>query len=316
MEKNNETLAFHCTKSRLGCGHKFESDIYETEDYPQREWLPHKYFAECPECDMRAVHASWQIAQWKAISDHGTTGPVSEKGRLAISQANKDRDPDSYRLSRFNALSHGLSSTVAQFFPARPGNYDICESCEYLNNGCGDDMKHCAKRTELFVQFKLAEEEGDGRLLGKLMAGTQAGLAAITMDMVRNVAVKGVMIETPEYYIDKETGKPMPLKLTDEYGREVQIMKAEANPLLSHLINFIQKNNTTLGDMGLTPAAKEEERRFDGYLEAAETSQEQTLEVRKEANSQMAALRALIQGKTATIDHGNIIDAEIIDDED
>lgn len=309
---SDQEIAFHCLKKNIGCGNRFKSREFETEDFPEREWLRFQYFADCPACGQRSPQAGWQLAQWKTIHDHGSPGPASSKGRLAISKANQERDPESYALSRFSALTHGLSSTVAQFYPARPGKYAQCEGCEYLNDGCGTEMKHCAKRTELFVQFALAEETGDGRLLGKLMSNMQAGVAAITMDMVRDIAIRGVTLESPEFYIDKESGRAMAVEIPDESGIPRQLMKVEANPLLNTLIGFIQKNGTTLGDMGLTPAAREEQKRFDGFLTAAEESRESVVDARKEAMQGMQQLRDLLGGGRTMIEDGEVVEAEII----
>lgn len=310
--QNTHEIAFHCLKKNGGCGHKFRTTDHQSKSYPERVWLPTLYVADCPHCDNQASQAAWQLGQWKAIHDNGSAGPATERGRLAISKANQERDPESYRLSRFNALSHGMSSEIAKYYPARPGDYPQCSGCDYLLNGCGDELKHCAKRTELFVQFHLAQEEGDGSLLGKMMASTQAGMAAIVTDMIQSIAIKGVALEKPEYYIDKKTGSPKMVEFTDEYGRKQTISEITAHPLLPHLINFIQKNNTTLGDMGLTPAAKEETRRFNGFLDAAEETRESAADARRESNQQMELLRSLLKGSSAP-ENPDIIDGEFIE---
>ena len=296
-------------KSPLSCGHKFETSDYTSDPYPEREWHPWKYSADCPSCGMQAEHASWELAQWKAIHDNGRTGAVTEQGRIRISEANRARDPESYAVSRFNSIKHGMSSRVAKYFPARPGHYDQCEGCEYLFNGCGDPMPHCAKRTEIFVQHALAQEEGDGSLLGPLMAETQAGLSAVLADMLRSIAKKGVLIETPEFFIDKETHKVKLVEYEDEFGRKHRLTRSEANPLLQPLIALIKSNNITLGDMGLTPRAKEEEKRFVGFLEDKEADRETVMDASRDIKNQMASLREML-GSGPKIANGEVIDVE------
>lgn len=305
---NFESLAFHCAISRDGCGARFKSTMYRTEPHLDRAWLPVRYFAVCPKCGEEAGQAGWQLAQWKAIHDNGSTGPSTAEGRLRISEANKARDAGSYEASRFNALTHGLSAEVARFFPARPGKYAQCDNCDYLTDGCGTQLRHCAKRTELFVQFHLAQQEGDGRLLGRLMASNQAAIAAIQADMIRSIAIRGVDIETPVYYADKDSGKIKLATYLDEAGNSRTITKVEAHPLLRILIDFIAKNNTSLGDIGLTPKPKEEQARFKGNLD--DDDRETAAWAQQRMAEQVAKLREIMGGGRPVI--GRVVDADVV----
>jgi len=318
MTDKQKTLSFYCRVGKinpLACGHKFQTDTYESTDFPDRDWHPWKYSADCPECGMPAEHAQWELMQWKAIHDNGRVGAVSEDSRIRISEANRARAPETYAVSRFNGISHGMHARVAKYYPARPGHYDQCEGCEYFMNGCGDPLVHCAKRTELFVQHALAQEEGDGTLLGPLMAETQAGISAIIADMIRSIAKKGVFIETPDFFIDKESGDVRLAQYKDEFGRTHQITRGEAHPLIQPLISLIKSNNITLGDMGLTPKVRDEEKRFNGYLDDKEQDRESVLAASRSMSKQVADLRNIL-GDGPKIADGSVIDAdfeEVID---
>jgi hypothetical protein len=305
----DQEIAFACTKGSGGCGCRFKSSTYETFDYPEREWLPYRYSATCPKCGNNANQANWQLGQWKAVYDNGRTGPSTVDGIKAISDANKSRDKASYAASRFNAITHGATASVAKYFPARPGKYDLCEDCEYLGDGCGTEMRHCAKRTELFVQFTLAQEQGDGRLLGKLMAGTQAGLQAIIGDMIRSIAQRGVEIAQPKFIPAKEGGIEL-AEYTDEQGNRQIIMEIYANPLLKPLMDFIHKNGMTLNELNLTPKAAEEEKRFSGYLDDKEADRQALLEAKRESYAQMSKLEEIIGRGAKVISGGRIINGE------
>lgn len=298
-------IAFHCTRKQGGCGARFTASEYSTEPFPEQDWHPWEHSAACPKCGESAPQASWQLAAWKSASK-----PKPLEARIVISIANQQRDPSSYAVSRFNAIVHGASAKTAKYYPARPGHYDICEHCEYLMDGCGTAWKHCAKRTELFVQYSLAQEEGDGSLLGALMAETQAGLAAITGDMIRNIAVKGVALEVPVF--SKGENRIEIATWQDEDGKERTLTRLEAHPLLPHLINFIQKNTMTLGDMGLTPRAKEETQQFKGFLDAKDADRETLQEATRTQQDLVNKLLGVV-GHARVIDGGVIEEGEIAD---
>ena len=291
-------IAFHCQRQDGGCGSRFKSSQYETSACPDRDWHPYHHAATCPKCGELAGQAAWQLAAWRSA-----TIPKSPDARARIAAANANRDASSYAVSRFNALTHGATAETAKYYPARPGKYGVCEACEYLLDGCGTSFKHCAKRTELFLRFTLAQESGDGSLLGSLMASTQAGVMAITQDMVRDIAARGVSIETPQW---TRTEKGIEVaKYKDSDGNERLLTKLEAHPLLFPLIAMLQKNTMTLGDMGLTPRAKEEEKMLQGYLDSKSASRE-TIDQAVKHQQQMVNQLMQIVG-------GNIIDADAIE---
>lgn len=309
MQQDQQTqkppISFYCTRKRGGCGSRFSTHDYETHDYPEREWHPFNHVATCPKCGEFAEQAAHQLAAWRAAA-----APRSAEARAAISAAQRARDPASYAVSRFNAITHGATAETAKFYPARPGHYALCDSCEYLMDGCGTALQHCAKRTELFVQFHLADEQGDGSLLGKLMASTQAGLMAITNDMIRDIALRGVALETP-VWTKGERGVEL-ATFTDDAGQSRVLKKVEAHPLLPVLIAFIHKNTMTLGDMGLTPKAKEEEKQFKGFLDAQAADRE-SLQDAARAQQELVANLMRVVGGARVVEGGRVVDGEVDD---
>ena len=304
------SIKFHCSLKNGGCGWRFESNNYRNEPYLEREWHPWRHLADCPHCGEEAEQASQQIASWRAAYV-GKSPAVKAK----ISEANKDRDPASYAVSRFNAITHGMSAETAKFYPARPGKYDQCEGCEFLNDGCGtSSLKHCAKRTELFVQFNLAMEEGNSGMLGRLMASNQAALHALLGDMMRAVAKRGVELESPEFSFNKLTGKVDLAEWEDEEGNKRIITKIEAHPLLPHIINYFHKNGSTLADLSLTPAAAKEEERLQGFLDNEQQSRESLADAQQAMHRQLEGLQRIIGGQGRLIEGGHVIEAEAADD--
>ena len=296
-------IRFHCTRKTGGCGVRFTTSTYRTDPYPEREWHPYNHVAECPKCGEECEQAAHQLAAWKSAAQ-----PKAQETRAAISAAQKARDPASYAVSRFNAITHGATAETAKYYPARPGHYDLCETCEYALDGCGTELKHCAKRTELFVQFALAQEEGNGVLLGKLMASTQAGLMAITADMIRAIARRGVEVETP---IFTKGDKGIELATwQDAEGKERTITKLEAHPLLQPLIQFIHKNNMTLSDMNLTPAAKEETKQFQGFLDTQNAQRESLEEASRNQQQLVSDLLRVVAGPRVINSTGKVIDVD------
>ncbi|OQX03942.1 MAG: hypothetical protein BWK73_37840 [Thiothrix lacustris] len=298
-------ISFYCIRKKGGCGSRFTSVDYRTEPDPDQDWHPYRHWAVCPKCGEDVAPASHQVAAWKAAAT-----PRSVDARAAMSAAQRARDPASYAVSRFNAITHGATAETAKFYPARPGHYPICEACEYFNDGCGIAFQHCAKRTELFVQFHLAQESGDGSLLGRLMASTQAGLMAITNDMIRDVAVRGVALETP-VFTKGEKGIEL-ATYEDAEGRTKTLTKVEAHPLLLPLINIIQRNTMTLGDMGLTPKAKEKTQQFKGFLDAQAADRETLQDATRTQQGLIADLFRVV-GQARVVEGGRVIDGEIDD---
>ena len=309
-----EPIHFFCLASELGCGHRWQSREYETEPLPSRDWYPFKHISECPDCGLPAGRqASWELGQWKLIHDGQKPGPATPEGLAKISEAQRERDPASYQNSRFNRLKNFSTAQVADFYPAVPGRYANCEGCEWRFNGCGTEFDHCLKRFESFHVVNMAMQSGNASLLSTLQAKNQAGVIAILQDMIRGVATKGVMIETPEFFVDKESGRVKLAEYTDQFGQTQRITKLEANPLLAPLIQFISKNGMSLTDLNMTPKTSADEAILKGNLDDSAANRETFEESVAMQREQMSKLMGLIGSGPKD----DVVDAEFseVDDE-
>ena len=293
-------IRFHCTRNSGGCGARFSSSNYQTSGYPEQDFHPYQHTASCPRCGEDVNPAAHQVAAWKAASL-----PLSLESRAKISAAQKARDPASYAISKSNRMITGANAKVLKVWPAKPGTYAECDTCEFLTNGCKTDFQHCADKTDLYVKFLMAQETGNSAFIGQEMAATQAGMAAITASMIRSLAQKGVTMEVP-VYAKTENGIEV-ATYTDDEGKKRTITRTEANPLLPHLINYVSKNNLTLSDMGITPKVKEEQRQLQGFLDSKEADRETQLDA---INAQQTLVQNLLRvvGGARVIEGGRVID--------
>ncbi|MCW8830553.1 MAG: hypothetical protein OQK32_03425, partial [Gammaproteobacteria bacterium] len=248
------------------------------------------------------------------------TGPRTAEGK-AISAANLDGHPtpEEAQKTRFNAITHGLTSKVANFYPAKPGRYERCNGCDYYGSECIEDppANHsnpvsCLSRVELFMQHRMAFESGDAGMLAMLRSDTQAGLQAIINDIILDIAQRGVTLVAPEWKINPQTGGVVIADYTDrESGQRHTIHEVKAHPLLKILIDFIAKNNLSLEDMNMTPKVQEENDIMKGFVDETGENAESTREYQQRMIDQNNALMDLI-GKS----YGNketVIDAEVIE---
>ena len=195
-----DEVHFHCRE----CDHRFDAAPARVEDAPEDPWHPWRYFAPCKACGTEATQgtqARHLLKLWASA-----TGPKTAEGK-ARSAANLEGHPtpEEAQRTRFNALKHGLNARVATYWPARPGSYPQCTSCELLYNGCSTGQA-CQKKTELFLRHHIAFETGDPQLLGELRADLHANLTAIINDLLLSVISDGARLRTPEWYYDKEGG--------------------------------------------------------------------------------------------------------------
>ena len=250
---------FHCKS----CSHKFSSDDFQTTDDPATEWHPYEYSCICPECGDIAGQAAWEKNLLKAQAN--ATGPKTKEGKMVSSQNAKGHDTSN---TRFNALQHGAYAKTAVFYPARPGKYSSCEMCEYKDNVCSKESTPpaCLKKTELFMQYHIAFDTGDAKLLQVLNASTQAGVAAILNDMILSVAQEGVMTKTPQWHTNPITGKAEVVTYNDEHGKNHTINNLAAHPLISKIIDYMNKNSMSMADMGMT-ANKQDDPVLQGNIQ-------------------------------------------------
>ena len=265
-----EEVAFHCR----ACGHKFKQAPDRIEDAPHRPGHPWDYFTHCSVCHSEANQAAWQIAMMASYGHH--TGPKTVAGKQTSSKNLEGHPtPEAMQRIRFNAITHGLDAKTATYFPARPGSYPHCNSCEYLDDRiCLDaTTKACLKRTELLLQHQIAFETGDPRILTDLRARTQGLVQAIIDDIILAIVSEGVQLKTPAWYHDKEGGFHL-AEYEDSEGQMQLIHNINANPLLKTLGDFLSKNSMTLSDLNMTPKQVVEEEHINGYLEVEKGDRE------------------------------------------
>ena len=85
------------------------------------------------------------------------------------------------------------------------------------------------------------------------------------------------------------------LGLARPAGAFEQIYELKEHPLLRRLIDFIDRNNLTLSDMGMTPKVQDEQDLVRGHLEAQHDSQEALVEYQGKQTQLLAQLSAQIE---------------------
>lgn len=291
MGKIRDQLAevrFHC----LECDQRFEAVPARIEDAPQDEWHPWRYFAPCPickdECTQERQHRHL-LKCWARA-----TGPKTPEGK-ANSAANLEGHPtpEAALRTRFNALKHGMDARVATYFPARPGQYSQCKTCEYFDT-C-HTYTACQKRTELFLRHDIAFKGGDPRLLTDLRAQLHANIHALMDDMLLAIVQDGVRLKSPQWYYDNDGHFHLAAYIDEGTGRKEMIYDISAHPLLKTLIDFTSKLGLSLNDLGMTPKVQEDGDVIRGHLDASGQRQETLLEYQKQQAEALKALQGLIE---------------------
>jgi hypothetical protein len=287
-----KNLNFHCRT----CGERFEAEPTRIADVADRAWQPHDYFAEC-RCGTEAPQAAWELNLAKAWAH--ATGPRTEAGK-AISAANL---PEETRRTRFNAMKSGVFAKTATYWPAKPGKYPHCETCEHFNKGCNDDNHRavghrnppaCLKRTELFMNFQVAFETRDPRMLTERMATIQALAWQMVNDMYLQVIQDGVTLKSPKWYYDKD-GNFHLAEYTDDAGEKRLIYEINSHPLLRMIIEFMNRNGMALPDSGMTFKVQDDQETIRGFLDQKGHQQEDALQYQERQAKALEGLQALIQ---------------------
>lgn len=273
MAKSDRSQQLSEVTFRCGsCRRVFSAVPWRIEDAPERPWHPWSYFAECPDCGGEAPQAHWERALLKAWQN--ATGPRTEEG-LAATSANLEGHPtpEETRRTRFNALKHGLSAKTASYFPARPGKYPFCASCDIDWIWCANQPA-CAKQTQLFMMHHAAFESRNPKHLSGIYADLQAALFAVLQQVLQTIIADGVKIVAPQWYTDKETGRLCIAEYTDENGQRRIINDISAHPLFKPLGELLARNNLSLADMGMTARVVDDEQAEFGRLQAQQDSRE------------------------------------------
>ena len=204
--------------------------------------------------------------------------------------------PKNTEITRFNAISHGLTAKVAQYHPARPGQYAVCHGCEYLDEICGHgDNKYCLKRTEIYMRHRLAAESGDIDSLKDVYADTQAGAQIILDNMIMAIARTGVEVHEVVTTKNKD-GTLEVAQVISKDGQIIPITNLKAHPLIKPLIEMMSKNGITLTDMMLTQKQQGEEATAQGFLQDEHEAREEARERQLRFDNNQAVLLELVQG--------------------
>ncbi len=263
-----ESIRFRCPS----CRNEWEGEPLRIEGAPERKH-PFEYFDNCPRCETDSPQIFWEIGLFSRWAS--ATGPTSAEGK-AKSAANLDGHPtpEEAQRTRYNAMKHGLSARQAKFFPAKPGKYPHCDSCD-IDWGYCSQQTACLKRTELFMKYHVAFENNDPDLLRDLHADTQAGVGAMLEDMLVSILSDGVTLKSPQYAFDKDGGMHL-AKYKDDHGTTHTIEDVKAHPLLKVFGEYLSRNNLSLADMNMTPKVQMDQGMQMGHL-AADNSEKETL---------------------------------------
>lgn len=278
-------ITFKCD----ACRHVWDAEPDDVVDAPELSH-PFRYYCACPQCDTTSQQIPWQRGLFSSYVK--STGPVTLEGKAA-SAANLDGHPtpEETQRTRFNAMKHGATAKQAMYFPAKPGKYDACNTCDVDHDYCAQQVA-CIRRTEIFMRHLIAIESGDPGMLREHHAIQQANLATLFDDMLLSVISKGVLLETPAFSFDKDGGFHLAQYTDTETGQKTMIMDAKANPLLKHIFDLMAKNNMSLADLGMTQKVREQNEIEMGRLQQEDRSK-QSLEQFNQA--QAAQLENLTQ---------------------
>lgn len=297
MSKELLRLHFHCK----ACGHRFESEPGRVVDVPDREWQACDYFAPCPECRAEAGQAAWEINLAHAHSR--ATGPRTPEGKqAAAARLVGHPTPEEAKRTRFNAMKTGMFARTAQYWPARPGAYPHCDSCEHFNRGCDVAPRNghknppaCLKRIDLMMQFQIAFETGDPSMLRDQQATLQALVWQMTNDMILSVIKDGVSWKTPEWSLNKDGNVVLAQYIDQETGDVRTIQKIEAHPLLKLIIDYMNRNGMSLPDSGMTMKVRDEQETVRGFLEGQGEAAESSLAFQERQTKAFEGLQALVE---------------------
>jgi hypothetical protein len=294
-------------KVRFVCagGHDFEGKPDQTilcdDDFHQ--W---RYVSACPQCGEPSEQATWHRNLLKAWRTPKTEAWRREKS--AMVKENK--------WARFHNMTHGTYAKTAKFYPAIPGKYDICETCEIrgLCQQRHDDPQRprtgvgpCLKKTEIFAQVLLATEHEDPAYMRGVMSESFAGMITIIQDLIVGVASKGTLLSAPVWHGSKD-GEITLVK--DQDGN--QVYDFSANPQLKALGDMVSKIGVDFREWMMTPARQTETALEMGRLS---DQRESVGEMIKENQASMENFSAVLRevGAMQRAEKAGAIDGELVE---
>lgn len=305
MAKNRDPFSqlkevnFSCSD----CRHKFAGEPDRVLDAPGRGH-PYQYFAICPICDAEAAQANWEQGLMASYGKH--TGPKTPEGKSAAAEniAGHPTAEETIR-TRFNAMKHGLKARVAKYFPAKPGSYPHCNTCDIDWGDCAASVA-CMRRTELFMRHQIAFETQDPGLLTDIRSDLQASIQAIIDDIILAITSEGVALRNPAYSFDKDGGFHI-AEYEDTDGNRRLIEEVRAHPLLKVLSEFISRNGMSLTDMGMTVKTAEAEPHNMGNISGGDENKASLLEYQKQQTRQLEALADMIKNSQRRINEDPVV---------
>ncbi|WP_025916153.1 hypothetical protein [Herminiimonas sp. CN] len=248
---------------RCGRHGSFKAEPARVDADPEDAVHPWHYFAPCPDCDAECGQAHWERSLLKAWQK--ATGPTSDEGKAASSEnlIGHPTKEESLR-TRFNAMKHGASAKVATYFPAKPGGYALCTTCDVDRYYCSQ-QPCCVKQTQNFMLHHAAFEQRKPGMLTGMYADMQAAIFSILQQIIMTIIADGVKLTRPEFHFD-ENGHLSLATYTDDHGEKQTIMEVSAHPLLKSMSELLTKNNMSLADMGMTNKVIEAEDMLPGQL--------------------------------------------------
>lgn len=275
------------------CGHVFHAEPAEVVDAPEDTWHPWRYVCPCAQCGDLADQDPSERALLKAWAS--ATGPKTAEGKARAS-ANLEGhpSPEAAQRTRFNALKHGLNARVATYWPARPGRYAQCTTCDLLDNGCTTSMA-CQRKTELFMRHHVAFKTGDPALLTKYRADLHANVTAIVEDIILSIIEKRAVQETPEWYYDKDGTFHLAQYVDPITQQPVQIMKLEMHPGIKLVGELVTRFGLDLNSQGMTPKVQDDNDVVRGFLDAEKSSAGTLLEHQSKQTMALENLTVMIQ---------------------
>lgn len=203
-----------------------------------------------------------------------STGPKTPEGVAAVS-ANLEGHPTPHEAlrTRFNAMKHGATARTATYFPAKAGGYAFCARCDVDRDWCSKQPA-CVKQTEIFMLHHAAFEQRDPKVLTAIHADMHAALMATLQMCIQEVLGLGVLIKAPKVELDRE-GNPVTLTYTAEDGSKRYIYNYTSNPAFKPLTELISRLGLSMGDLGMTvKAAEDDEDKNLGRLKLDEDAKE------------------------------------------
>jgi hypothetical protein len=241
----------------------FKTAPARIEPDPDDEHHPWRYFSTCRYCGDECTQIGWERALLRAWQS--ATGPKTEEGKAATAEnlVGHPTKEESLR-TRFNAMRHGNAAKVATYFPAKPGKYPLCVTCEVNHDWCAKQSA-CVKQTQNFMLHHAAFQQKKPGLLMEMYAETQAAIYSILQQLVLTIIQDGVKVERPVFHFD-EHGHLTLGEYATEDGKKHMLMDVSAHPLLKPLSDFLTKNNLSMADMGMTNKVIEAEDLMPGQV--------------------------------------------------